>query len=118
MCINLCLSPNTTFTQDFIQESLLSPSSKVWLAEKGKEIDKKCSGCKGEWSAVAGRRATAEILNGRWERADVQKAEWGQKAPYLTKLRIMGAFLNDRHDEFIPFDKRFRAREIHKLGWS
>jgi hypothetical protein len=110
---------NATLTRDFIRESLLSPSSKVWLAEAGKEIDARCDGCKGEWNVrSSGPGALAEILNDRWERTIGQKAEWGRKAPYLTKLRVMGAFLNERHDELVPFDKRFRAHEIHELGWS
>jgi len=104
---------------DFIRESVATLSAKAWLAEYGKEVDQNCPTCEGEWSAASsGPAEQAEIRNGRWEAASGQKAEWGRKAPYLTKLRIMGAFLDSRRNEYIPFDKRFRAEEIHKFGWS
>lgn len=113
------LSTNSTFTLDFIRESLLTPSAKAWLVEHGKELDAKCPGCKGEWgSGSAGEGEVTEILNGRWETASGQKAEWGRKAPYLTKIRLMGAFINERHHELVPFDKRLRAHDIHEYGWS
>lgn len=113
------LSANSALPQPLIRESLATPSAKAWLAEHGKEIDRKCPGCKGEWSSgSAGPPERAEILNGRWEATPGQNAEWGRKAPFLTKLRIMGAFLNDRHHELVPHDKRFRAYDIHRCGWS
>jgi len=59
-----------------------------------------------------------QILNGVWEQSDHVKAKWGCKAPYRRKLRVMGAFLDDDFNEWIPFDKRFRDREIHEFGWS
>jgi len=110
-------SSNSALSQDFLHESLSTPSAKVWLAEHGKEIDQKCHGCKGEWSIAALPR-NAEIRNGRWEVATEQKAKWGAGAPYLTKLRIMGAFLDNTYGEYVPFDKRFRARDIYRYGWS
>jgi hypothetical protein len=112
-------SLKSALSVDFIHASLSTPSAKVWLAECGKELDARCPGCEGEWSS--GTSATAsrpEILNERWEVAEGQKAEWGRKAPYLEKLRIMGAFINDRRHELVPHDKRFRAYEVHKFGWS
>ena len=30
----------------------------------------------------------------------------------------MGSFLDSKLNEFVAFDKRFRAEEIHKFGWS
>lgn len=113
------LSPNSGLPEQHIVESLTTPSAKAWLAEHGKEIDRKCPGCKGEWSSgTAGPPERAEILNGVWERAKGQNAEWGRKAPYLTKLRVMGAFLNDRLHELVPFDKRYRAYDINAYGWA
>jgi len=104
---------------ELMRESLASSSAKAWLAEHGKEIGPRCKGCEGEWSSgPASESARAEIANGRWEHAGGQKAEWGRKAPFLTKLRFMGAFLDSRLNEFIPWDKRFRALDIHRLGWS
>lgn len=113
------LSSNCELPDEHIHESLVTPSAKAWLAEHGKEIDRKCAGCKGEWSSSSAEPPQqAEILNGRWELAPGQNAEWGRKAPYLTKLRLMGAFINDRHHELVPHDKRFRAYDIHRCGWS
>jgi hypothetical protein len=113
------LSAGSELPPDFIRESLVTPSAKAWLAEHSKELDQKCPGCEGEWSSgSAGPAEQAEILNRRWETTSGQKAEWGRKAPYLTKLRLMGAFINERHHELVPFDKRFRAYEIHQFGWS
>jgi len=112
-------SANSALASAFIQESLITPSAKTWLAEHGKEIDTKCAGCKGEWSSgAAGPSQQAEIVNGRWESTPGQKAEWGRKAPFLTKLRVMGAFINERLHELVPHDKRFRAYDIHQYGWS
>lgn len=112
-------SATSALAANFIRESLRTPSAKAWLAEHGKEVDLKCPHCIGEWSAGTCRAPElAEICNGRWEAASGQNAEWGRKAPYLTKLRVMGAFLNDRHHELVPHDKRFRAYDIHRFGWS
>jgi hypothetical protein len=106
-------------TPELIEQSLATPSAKAWLAEAGKEPERDCPACKGEWStANCGPADLAEVRNGRWELARNLKAEWGRKAPYLTKLRIMGAFLDDRYNELVPHDKRSRAQEIHAFGWS
>jgi len=101
--------------RDFAEESLKACSAKVWLAERGKEMGD-CTHCSGEWSTP--QDDVAEILNDRWEKDTNVNARYGRKAPYLTKIRIFGAFLNDLYDEFIPTKKRFRANEIHKVGWS
>ena len=101
---------------DMMKESLATPSAKVWLAEHGKEIERKCAGCKGEWSI--GSSDGSEIRNGRWEITAGQRAEWGRQAPYLTKLRFMGAFVDDRFAEYVPYDKRFRSNDISHFGWS
>ena len=112
-------SATTVLPAEFIRESLRTPSAKAWLAEHGKEPDRECPHCKGEWSAsTCGPPELREIRNGRWETASGQNAEWGRKAPYLTKLRVMGAFLNDRYHELVPYNKRFRAYDIHHFGWS
>lgn len=112
-------SDTSALAAEFIRESLRTPSAKAWLAEQGKEVDLKCPYCKGEWSAGScGPPELAEICNGRWETASGQNAEWGRKAPYLAKLRVIGAFLNDRYEELVPHDKRFRAYDIHHYGWS
>lgn len=100
-------------TQQFIEESLLSPSAKIWLAEPEHGF---CSLCSGEWSNPT--EHGAEVLNGRWECDPHDNAVKGRKAPYFTKLRIFGAFVNYRFDEVIPERKRFRAQHIHKWGWA
>ena len=106
-------SPTQTIQTDrtFIYESLTSPTAKVWLVEEGKE---RCEHCQPEWASH--RDETPEILNGRWEKTDKREAIWGRKAPYLTKLRVMGAFLNDGYDEIVPAHKKHRAWHIHAFG--
>ena len=94
-------------------DSLNATSAKLWLSEVGKEL---CQRCTGEWKALPS--APAEILNGRWETSDRPYAAYGRSAPYLTKVRIFGAFINERGDEFIPHSKRHRANELHECGWS
>jgi hypothetical protein len=102
-----------TITSDFICESLNSPSSKVWLAEVGKEVRRDCDGCKGEWRA---HEEPPEIINRRWEHCE--RPKWGSQAPYLTKLRIFGAFIDERNNVFLPQDKRFRGDDLYRCGWS
>jgi len=97
-------------------ESLKGYSAKAWLAEKTKEIDTTCNGCIGEWHYP--QDDTIEIYNNRWENTNNSNAKCGRKAPYLTKIRIFGAFLNDQYDELIPARKRYRAEEINQFGWS
>jgi len=58
----------SSLSTDFIRESLTSLSSKIWLAECGREICLTCHGCSGEWSAsTLGNQKELEILNNRWE---------------------------------------------------
>ncbi|WP_193369396.1 hypothetical protein [Pelagibius marinus] len=101
------------FRSEFAKESLSSPSAKVWLAEVNKNL---CSECEGEWSVPQDDKA--EIQNERWEKEETQKAKWGRKAPTGTKLRIFGAFLDEKRNVFIAENKRYRAVEIHEHGWS
>jgi hypothetical protein len=99
--------------QAFAKESLYSPTAKMWLAEVGADI---CGNCEGEWGNPS--NDLPEIVNGRWDEADSALSRLGRKAPYLTKLRVFGAFLNERYDEFTPARKRHRAQEINACGWS
>ena len=114
---NLIASDKTTpiFDKKFIEESLKLPSAKVWLVEyKGfKNRDgRDCELCK-EWKHPIDDHP--EILNNKWESLDDKK---GCKAPELTKIRIVGAFLNKHYDVLIPERKRFRSEEIHDKGWT
>jgi len=97
----------------FAEESLSSHSAKVWLAECGSHL---CEQCAGEWRNP--NDDVPEILNRQWENEDSPKGRCGRKAPCLSKLRIFGAFLNQRHDEFVPARKRYRSMQIHQSGWS
>lgn len=97
----------------FAKESLGSPTAKIWLTEFESHL---CVKCTGEWGNPSDDQP--EIINHRWECADSPAGNRGCKAPYLTKLRVFGAFLNERHDEFTPARKRFRAQELHESGWS
>ena len=109
---------SSSATQDqrprvFIEESLSSSSAKVWLAEP--EIGF-CAECAGEWKKP--KDDDAEIFNGRWECDPHSNAVNGRKAPYFTKLRIFGAFLNARYDEVVPGRKRHRASHLYQWGWA
>jgi len=99
--------------QTFAGESLTSSSAKVWITESGSQL---CQQCIGEWSNPTDEEP--DILNGRWEVTDTPNAHRGRKAPHVSKLRVFGAFLNDRHDEFVPARKRHRAFHINEGGWS
>lgn len=99
--------------EHFISESLTSPSAKVWLAENGLHL---CHLCEGEWGNPLDD--AAEILNGRWDKDSHPSAVRGRKAPRLTKIRIFGAFLDERHNELVPSRKRHRALHLHQWGWS
>lgn len=98
------------------RQSLSSPTAKVWLAECGNEPCRDCGGCKGEWTPS--QDESAEIFNQRWESSTDPKARDGRKAPYFTKLRIYGAFLDSSHNEFTPERKRYRAMQLRDYGWS
>ena len=100
-------------SRGFIEQSLLSPSAKVWLAEPQRGF---CSECAGEWSNPNDK--FAEILNDRWENDSHDNAVKGRKAPYFSKLRVFGAFLNERFDEVVPERKRYRAQHLHRWGWA
>lgn len=101
---------------ELARDSLNSLSAKVWLAERGNEVCTECPECEGEWSSP--QDDTPEILNRRWEVSPKTSAKSGRKAPYLTKLRVFGAFLNNHRDEWISERKRHRAKQIHDFGWS
>ena len=95
----------------FIERSLTSSSAKAWLAEQNGF----CPLCAAEFPPASD---SGEIANGRWELGTSVQSGDGRRAPYLTKIKVMGAFLNDGHDEFIPARKRRRHWEIHEWGWS
>ena len=96
----------------FHRESLASPTAKAWLAETTAGL---CDLCR-EWEHP--QKDDAEIFNDRWEHELHYKARWGRKAPALTKIKIIGAFLDTNYGEFVAADKRHRAREIHLYGWA
>jgi hypothetical protein len=97
----------------FIRNSISSPSAKMWLAENGLEL---CDNCSGEWGNPSDDEP--EILNDRWEKGNAANARRGRKAPRLTKIRIFGAFLDERNNELVPARKRHRAQQLNKWGWS
>ena len=93
--------------------SLTAESAKCWLAEVGKGF---CPACEGEWACP--QDSVAEILNERWELGNEPKARYGRKAPRLTKLRFLGAFVDKAGKEYVTTQKRERADHIFKFGWS
>ena len=60
----------------------------------------------------------AEIINGRWDEGSNANSKSGRKAPQHSKIRLFGAFLSIRGDEFVPVRKRDRHLQIHREGWS
>jgi hypothetical protein len=102
-----------SFDLTFAQQSLVSPTAKVWLTEVESHL---CTKCVGEWSNP--RDEMPEIFNGRWELVRSPRDWRGRKAPFLSKLRVFGAFLNERYDAFTPTRKRLRAQELYEHGWS
>lgn len=98
---------------DLASKSLLASSAKCWLAEVGRGF---CSKCEGDWSKP--KNDSPEIFNGRWDIAQAPNARFGRKAPYLEKLRVMGAFVNQVGEQYVAKGKSNRAQEIHDAGWS
>lgn len=96
----------------FDAESLTTPSAKAWVTEAGNEY-RGCSACVGEWKHP--QDDTAEIRNNRWE---VVSDRRGRKAPRYTKIKVFGAFIDNRSNEFVPWRKRHRSWDIHKSGWA
>jgi hypothetical protein len=57
------------------------------------------------------------LYNGVWDVANEPNSNFGKTAPYLSKIRIIGSFINAR-GEFVSNRKRDRYRQIHLIGWS
>jgi hypothetical protein len=110
----ICLASSATLPamRSVAERSLSSGSSKVWLAETAAHL---CCECEGEWYPP--QDETAEILNGRWE-IGATSSRYGRKAPYLTKLRIFGGFVDDYGEDYVADRKIERANDIHKTGWA
>jgi hypothetical protein len=98
-----------------IARSLSAPSGKVWLAEVGKGF-RSCPKCYGDWRPP--QDGAPEILNGRWEHSTTLNGIYGRKAPFLEYIRICGAFVNERGEDYVPKRKLHRATEIHECGWT
>jgi hypothetical protein len=94
-------------------KSLLASSAKCWLAEVGKGF---CSKCEGDWTKP--KDNSPEILNGRWELAEMPKSRFGRKAPYLERLRVIGGFVDHTGKQYVVEEKINRAQEICDVGWS
>lgn len=94
-------------------ESLSLPTAKAWLAEDAVAL---CPSCAGGWSASY--EAELHILNDRWEHSTHTHAAWGRQAPELSKVRVLGGFVNQSHGEWVADHKRDRARQISEHGWT
>ena len=106
-------SQQSNFDADVAVRSLEAPSAKVWLAEKTLHL---CERCEGEWSSDLASDLT--ISNGRWELVSKTHANWGRMAHYFSKLRILGAFVNDTNEEYVAEHKRNRSQHILEHGWT
>ena len=104
---------HSNLSQDQAEASLRNQSAKAWLAEVGKGF---CQHCEGEWTTP--QDDGAEILNDRWDVSADARARYGRKAPRFTKLRFLGAFVDQWGDEYVTTQKRDRAQQIHNFGWS
>lgn len=94
-------------------ESMSLPSAKLWLAEDQVSL---CRSCAGGWSSSY--VASMHIENGRWEQSSHTHAVWGRQAPELSKLRILGGFVNESHQEWVADHKIARAKHIWEHGWT
>lgn len=92
--------------------SLSKKSTKIWLAESSKKCCDLCS----EWADPKDDRI--EIFNNRWEKINDGTERNGRTAPYLTKLRLIGGFINEGGAEYVSKDKQNRAQKIHDCGWA
>ncbi len=101
------------YNVQFAQDALLALSAKAWLAWCTMEL---CQECLGEWRSPSNDQA--EIINGRLDISSQPNTSFGRKAPLHSKIRLFGAFINNRGDEFIPTRKRHRAQHLHDEGWS
>ncbi len=101
------------FDSSFALASLMATSAKAWLAERSLKL---CESCAGEWRYP--NDDMPEIQNGRWERTNSPNSKKGRKAPFHSKIRLFGAFLNGHGDEFIPAKKRRRSFDINESGWA
>ena len=108
-----CFTAHAAMTTHRAEHSLRALSAKSWLAEVGKGF---CKACAGEWKTP--QDESAEILNDRWEHGSEAKARCGRKAPRLEQLRIMGAFVDSSGIEYVTTQKRERAQQINRFGWS
>jgi hypothetical protein len=101
------------FDSSFSFASFTATSAKAWLAERSLEL---CKNCEGEWRHP--NDDVWEIQNERWERTNSPNSKKGRKAPFHSKIRLFGAFLNSKWDEFVPAHKRRRAFDINETGWA
>ena len=72
-----------------------------------------CEHCEGEWGPPGD--TLPDIINGVWDLGDSGLQCNGRKAPRLDKLRVFGAFLDDRLNEFIPWSEALSRRGYSPL---
>lgn len=104
--VQFAIAQDADVDRDWLIASLSSPSAKCWLAEETLHL---CSNCFGEWSAAY--QPKVRINNSRWD-------GWGCQAPSLTRIRVFGAFVNEKNQEWVADHKRNRATQIWGNGWS
>jgi hypothetical protein len=109
----LAFSPDDNIDANMARNSLNARSAKAWLAEVGTGF---CPDCSGEWHTSQDH--LAEIANGRWELSTIPDARNGRKAPFLTRIRVIGGFVRPAAEEYVPVRKRNRAQDIFDIGWS
>lgn len=98
--------------RQWVLASLTKPSAKAWLAE----YPGHCAKCAGEWSPSY--NAELQIENARWEWSSHVHAAWGRQAPWFSKIRIFGGFIDAQGSEWLAPHKEGRATHIWEHGWS
>ena len=111
--VALALMQEPREDERWIRASFSQPSAKAWLGEDTKALCKKCLG---GWSPSY--HSSVKIRNGRWEKSPHTHAAWGTQAPNLSMLRFFGGFLDEASREWLPEEKRERAKHIYDHGWT
>lgn len=92
-----------------VEASLAMASTKVWVAERGRDR-----------SGLIRADNPEHLLVRRWMENEPEsgKGPGWRWTPSHGDLEIKGALIDERHAEHIPASKRDRAMQIWKFGWT
>lgn len=111
---------HNTWLVEHKRRSLLATSARIWLCEKGKATH--ISTKFGEWNVESPKQQDTEgklgrIKNGKWDSDDLTMDNGGL-APTLSRLIIVGAFIDTTGNEWVNHTKVFRSETICESGWA